>query len=231
MPREDWELEERLLPTHFIGKVDKSQFVASDFGPQIFLHFSNPEILEPVGLELKETTCWYSLGAKKGWQIVEGGKYVDGPPRFHARSKYGMLIHRVTAPKEKGGLSFLPSQLERSSPKDASVWEGIWFEMIREPIEYGEIAGREVESFIYLPIRAWIEEAKPAEIPSEIYQRLVTVLDGRLMGDSAKLAVARDPVLSSHPEVMARLHAGTLFKELVDKKLIVIQENTIRRAE
>lgn len=238
MPREDWDTEETGILAHFMGQASKAFFSSGEYGPQFNLEFAVSEVYDPP-VEARKTTCWYSLGGGKkgGWVITEGGRSVEGPPKFHARSKYGMLIKRVTGPKEKGGLEFMSSAMEVAGPKDATVWEGLGMEMVREPIDYGEIADaagekREVETTVVLPVRVWEGEKEPVAVSPPLDDtalvKAAAILDG-VPADRAALTIARHSDMQPYPAVVATAVAGGLVSELEGRGLVSVVEGVVRK--
>lgn len=239
-----WETEELVPLDDFDGTVKASIWkIGMGGGVQIELTIEVHECYEPAGVGAKETKAWYSAG-RKAWTIIDGGMRVladQQGQKFHASSKYGMLLDQVTKTLK------LESLIKKGEPEEAMIWVGERFRWKRSAASYSGLSTdegekRDVDTTVLLPIECRTPGAPASASPAtaaaavpgpatasapaapasegvaeEDIVLLIGVAKGLSsdnMGHAVKLAAARDERLRDKASLMEAILSKNLIVDL-----------------
>lgn len=243
-----WETEEFVPLNDFDGTVKSAQWKVGMGGfPQLELHMQVHEVYDPVNAAAQETNAWYSAG-RKGWDIVDGGLRVvpaQVGQKFHNKSKYGMLLDRVS--KELRATQVV----SKGEPEEAVIWIGERFRWKRETASYSGLAAaegetpRDVDTTVLLPVEYRTAgavtapaPATPVEAAAPVSKAAYAISDADLTilqevakgkssdneGYAVKLAAARDQRLQGNNELMAAIMNDSLLMQLEAEGKLTVQD-------
>jgi hypothetical protein len=245
-----WDTEEMVPLEDFDGTVVGSVWKPGVEGTvQLELTWQVHEVYAPAeAANPGETKTWYSTGKAGKWDIIDGGMRVvpaQQGQRFHASSKYGMLLDRVAKELD------IQAVISKGEPEESTIWIGERFRMQRVAQSYKDLAGaegeekRNVDTSIMLPTEYRTAGATTAPQPAAgapvptspvpasfaiadtdlaIIQALAKGKSSDGKGQAVRIAIAREPRLNENVPLMeALLNNPDAIVELEAAGKLVVQ--------